>query len=292
MGQEDLGLPAGALVRPQRLAAVTATLVSPGLRVPTRYRIAPVVAWAPAVRHHHLARHLNGTWLTAAAALREADLSPTARQVLTAHPNLEPQPPVATQGSDAARRWTALLLQAQAGDLGQLATLRGEMTPFLRRLLRRREDTRALAERPDDLDEAVSEAFLRVLRGLERFDPARGTALAWVAKIALNEGVNLLRRRGRQVALDLNGLEEVVADRAAADPARRAEGREDLAERLRRLAGVLGAQADLVWQAWQLRQAGVPYRAIAAQLQVPQGTVGTWIHRIRKLSQDDQALGQ
>ena len=68
----------------------------------------------------------------------------------------------------------------------------------------------------DDAEEAVQETMLRVLRGLPNFN-GRYQLQAWIARIATNVSVDMVRARGRrpQSALGLHDLR----DEAVADPA-------------------------------------------------------------------------
>jgi RNA polymerase sigma-70 factor (ECF subfamily) len=64
--------------------------------------------------------------------------------------------------------------------------------------------TRFLARRcrtPEDVADGVSATFLAVLSSAERFDPERGTALAWLYTIARNEARGQARSAGRREAL-------------------------------------------------------------------------------------------
>jgi RNA polymerase sigma-70 factor (ECF subfamily) len=59
-------------------------------------------------------------------------------------------------------------------------------------MLRRRE----LAE------EIVQDSFVLVWRGAHTFDPGRGSAMAWLARIVRNRCIDVLRQRGRETPLD------------------------------------------------------------------------------------------
>ena len=50
---------------------------------------------------------------------------------------------------------------------------------------------------PDDAEEVTNEVFDRVWRTAETFDPARGTAPAWIFAITRSRALDLLRREGR-----------------------------------------------------------------------------------------------
>lgn len=71
---------------------------------------------------------------------------------------------------------------------------------------------RALARRivsPDDVDDALAEAYLDAWRQAHRFDPARGSAVSWLLTQVHSRAIDLRRRRGRV---------EPAADEDAATP--------------------------------------------------------------------------
>ena len=110
------------------------------------------------------------------------------------------------------------LLQACArGDQTALHSLYKGTAPQLfglaLRILRRRE----LAE------EIVQDTFVRVWRSAHTFDPGRGTAMAWLARIVRNRCIDVLRQRGRETPLDDASIED--CEDPLASPADLAEGR-------------------------------------------------------------------
>ena len=58
-----------------------------------------------------------------------------------------------------------------------------------------------ITENESDAEEIAQEAFLRGYRSLAEFD-ARADFCTWIYRIAVNESLNLLRRNGREEALD------------------------------------------------------------------------------------------
>jgi RNA polymerase sigma-70 factor (ECF subfamily) len=100
--------------------------------------------------------------------------------------------------SDAGTRQSreALLQACARGDQTALHSLYKGTVPQLfglaLRMLRRRD----LAE------EIVQDSFVRIWRSAHTFDPSRGTAMAWLARIVRNGCIDLLRQRGRETPLD------------------------------------------------------------------------------------------
>ncbi len=142
------------------------------------------------------------------------------------------------------------------------------------RLLRDAEESR----------DAAQEAFARAYAALDTYDPAQPFA-PWVLRIARNHCLDLLRRRtpaSQKLELDAE-VEEGGAARELPDPD--ALRGDDAMER-RQLAGVLEkAVAELpanyreVVHLFHVEH--LSYKEIAATLDVPIGTVMTWLHRAR-----------
>jgi RNA polymerase sigma-70 factor (ECF subfamily) len=261
---------------------VEAHTVSPAKGVPGAYRIRPVVARLPAVAHGRAAKHAAGVWLTPHAALARPDLSPTARAVLQGVAPADLLPPLSPEDLEAGgnRGVAARLAAARDGDMAQFAAVVRQLEPVFADRLRHAADTRALARRPHDLEDALANGFAAALRNLERFDPS-GNATGWLWTIAFHAAVDVLRRTGRAGPLPA----EAADPRAdMSDPTAGLEADEERAARRARLADAVAQVDPLARRAWELRAAGAPYKAIAARLGVPQGTVATWVSRIRKLA--------
>jgi RNA polymerase sigma-70 factor (ECF subfamily) len=288
--RDDFGLPDGPAPARQRLGRVQTHLVSPAQRTPTHYSIAPVLARIPAIRHACVARRIQGEWLTPGDALRQEVLSPTARLVLEHSAEVceaLSRPPEPLLGSERNRALTAQLLLAQDGDLDAFGSLLEEMKPHLRALLGGCSWTRALARCADDVEDVLHEAAVRALEHLHIFDPKRGTALAWMWSITRNCAISGLRKQ-TQAAHFLKEAARTGGWPAGVslDPAVLAESREELALARTRLATALQAADPIGQLIWQMRfDDGLTYAMIAATLNLPVGTIATWIHRLRKNSQ-------
>ena len=137
---------------------------------------------------------------------------------------------------------------------------------------------------PEDARDGAQEAFARAYAALATFDPAQPFA-PWVLRIARNHCLDVLRRRGpeaRPVSLDADAGDDGPA-RELADPD---APRADEALERRQLAGSLAqAIADLpenyreVIHLFHVEH--MSYKEIAATMEVPIGTVMTWLHRAR-----------
>lgn len=162
----------------------------------------------------------------------------------------------------------ALLLAAARGDRAAYRQLYEAAAPQLLGLALRMLGRRDLAE------EAVQDAFVAAWRHAGTFEPARGTAMAWLARILRNRCLDLLRRRGREAPLD----ERAIADWADPAPGPAEEAAEaEAARRLRRCLGELEPSPRrgvmLVYYG------GATFEEAAAAMQAPLGTVKSWVRR-------------
>jgi RNA polymerase sigma-70 factor, ECF subfamily len=125
-----------------------------------------------------------------------------------------------------------------------------------------------------DAEDAAQEAFVRAFVHRDRFDPAR-PLLPWLLTVARYACLDRLRRDRREAIAEAEpegcafggaSAEDALGDR----------------ERLVRLSSALGAlpegQREVVTM---FHLDGLAYREIAEALDVPIGTVMTWLHRGR-----------
>ena len=131
--------------------------------------------------------------------------------------------------------------------------------------------------------DAAQETFARAYASLDRYDPAR-PFVAWLLRIARNHCVDLLRRRGADpLRLELDDAAEGAAPPEPEDPAA-ARGdlvveRRELSVALERAVAKLPPNQRAALVLFHVEQ--LPYREVAATLDVPVGTVMTWLHRAR-----------
>jgi RNA polymerase sigma-70 factor (ECF subfamily) len=136
----------------------------------------------------------------------------------------------------------------------------------------------------EEAKDAAQEAFARAYGALESYDPAQPFA-PWLLRIARNHCLDVLRRRvpeSRTVALDAEP-EDGVAPVELADPAA-ARGDEVLERRetASALEAAVAALPDRYREVVHLFHVEhMAYKDIAATLDVPIGTVMTWLHRAR-----------
>ena len=127
--------------------------------------------------------------------------------------------------------------------------------------------------RSSDAEDLAQDTFVRAFVHFERFDPQR-PVLPWLIAIARRLCLDLLRRR--QVMARVETLP--VTGPPAADPEGEASLREQLS-RLERALDGLDEGPRMAIVLFHIEE--MSYRDIAAALEVPMGTVMTWLHRGR-----------
>ena len=136
----------------------------------------------------------------------------------------------------------------------------------------------------EDAKDAAQECFVRAYAAVATFDAAQPFA-PWVLRIARNHCLDLLRRRtpaAQRVELDAEP-EDGGASRELPDPD--ALRGDDAIER-RQLAGVLEKAVGELPPNYRevvhlFHVENLSYKEIATTLDVPIGTVMTWLHRAR-----------
>ena len=121
--------------------------------------------------------------------------------------------------------------------------------------------------------DAVQDAFLRLWERAAQFDPSRGDARAWITTIVRNAALDMARARGRETP---------TGDPALGDQPVEPDALNQLAanEDATRLRGCL-AQLDPKGQDFIVLAFvhGLSHAQISARLDLPLGTVKTWIRR-------------
>ena len=122
-------------------------------------------------------------------------------------------------------------------------------------------------------EEVAQEALLEIWRTAGRFDPARGTALAWVMTIAHRRAVD--RVRSERAAATREARAAAAASPPAADEVAETVESSLEAERVRHcLDGLTGTQRESITLAYY---SGLSYPQVASALGVALGTVKTRI---------------
>lgn len=133
---------------------------------------------------------------------------------------------------------------------------------------------RILSERPD-AEDVLQEVFVTVWRRAADFDPGRASPMSWLIAIARNRAIDRLRaeRHARR-------MEPIDAVAAVADSGVSADRVLESSEANVRLHGCLGELADHERTALQSAFFdGNTYEELAEQMDVPLGTMKSWIRR-------------
>lgn len=174
---------------------------------------------------------------------------------------------------------TAILAATPTPSLRQQAA---DLRPLVRAVV-----ACVLRERPDhaDVEDCTSEALRRAL---EEKSEVRGPVRPWVLGIARHVALDTLRARQKQRARNVEVRDDapsstnVVMDRLI-DPAAGADEQIEVAERAAHVRRVLQQLPEGPRNALQLfHMEGLSYQVIAGRLDVPLGTVATWVTRGRK----------
>lgn len=124
-----------------------------------------------------------------------------------------------------------------------------------------------------DAEDVVQETFVRAFKSLAQWDQSRALR-PWLLAIAANRCRTALGKR-RAVASDA----QLLADELQAPN----DGRQALGNLTEEVAMALGQLREELKQAFELfHYEELAYADIAEALEVPVGTVKTWIHRARQ----------
>jgi RNA polymerase sigma-70 factor, ECF subfamily len=127
-----------------------------------------------------------------------------------------------------------------------------------------------------DVEDVVQETFLAAWRGAGTYRP-QGAAGGWLWGIARRQAALWLRNRGRDATLF---AAEATTEPAAPDQMEAATVRMDLAAAL----AALGSAGEPDREVWRLMfEEDRPVAQVAALTGVPEGTVKSRAHRVRRL---------
>ena len=175
---------------------------------------------------------------------------------------------MAAEGFDASDRRTEL-------DLARRAR-RGDSAAFDQLVLRFQRPVYRLCRRMlrgPHAEDLAQETFVRAFVHFDRFDPER-PLLPWLFAIARRLCLDRLRRE--RVTVEVETMPVVI------DPAPSPERQAALSEQVTRLERALAELDEGPREAIVLFHVEeMSYRDIAAVLEVPMGTVMTWLHRGR-----------
>ncbi len=178
----------------------------------------------------------------------------------------------ADEGGDEALR-RGLVQRMAAGDAAALATLYDLSVERLHTVA-----LRVLGDAAD-AEEAVADAYVQAWEQAARYDPQRGSVLAWLSLLARSRALDRRRRRGDPA----RRVDGVAAERALADEACGAPQGADLVEWLQQGSALRAALATLAPQPRRLIALAfledLSHSEIARRTGLPVGTVKSHIRR-------------
>lgn len=133
---------------------------------------------------------------------------------------------------------------------------------------------RILGER-SAAEDVLQEVYLTVWRKAADFDTDRGSSMTWLIAMTRNRAIDRLRSQGWT-----RHMEAIDAATDVADPASGADAMLERSQEHRRLQDCIAALAERERAA--LRGAffdGNTYEELATRMQVPSGTMKSWIRR-------------
>lgn len=156
-----------------------------------------------------------------------------------------------------------VLAEVARGDQAAFAVVYDRAAPAILGTVRR------VLRDPAQSEEVVQEVLLEVWRSAARFDPAAGTAAAWIATMAHRRAVDRVRSEQKASERELRAATAAVAYDDVVDAVETSLEH----ERVRRcLGGLTDLQREAVTLAYY---GGYSYREVAALLGVAVGTVKT-----------------
>lgn len=169
----------------------------------------------------------------------------------------------------AQREQLAILLkQSGEGDRQAFAELYRRTSGTLHGICLRMLHDHGVAE------EILQDAYINVWKRADRFDPARASAMTWLVTLARNKAIDHLRKHHEVVLNDPEHINE-RRDEAPSplDATQTSEAHQRLAQCLDNLET---RSRGLVREAFF---GGTTYKQLAAQSDVPLGTMKSWIRR-------------
>jgi RNA polymerase sigma-70 factor (ECF subfamily) len=163
---------------------------------------------------------------------------------------------------------TGLLANVARRDRRAFAALYAATSPKLFGIVLR------ILKRRDIAEEVLQEVYVRVWERAADFDPARGSAIAWLATIARNRALDEARRQTAVSIEDRPDVLEVADD--AEDALSQLARSEDGQRLLGCIAGLEPERRELVLLAYFQ---GLGREALAERFKRPVGTIKTWLHR-------------
>jgi len=131
-----------------------------------------------------------------------------------------------------------------------------------------------ILRRQDLAEEVIQETYVKIWSSAGQFNPGLSSPITWMASIARNRAIDLVRKKSEQSIEEEPTAMEVAADNA--DPLARREMTEELKRLLECVGRLEPAREKLVllayYNGWRRDQ-------LAANFDAPVTTVKTWLRR-------------
>lgn len=115
---------------------------------------------------------------------------------------------------------------------------------------------------PEDADDILSNAFIRIFRNLQQFDAGKGSLYAWIKRIVINASLDFIRQRSRFTASTLDEAEGIVIENTVVEKL----SANELLQEIR----LLPEATQAVFNLYCIE--GYNHREIADQLGIKEGT--------------------
>ena len=176
-----------------------------------------------------------------------------------------PAPPISDRGTltNPATNLVALLARTAQGDHRAFETIYDQVGGAVFGTVR------SVVRDPFLSEEVTQEVFIELWRSASRFDPKRGSPMAWVATIAHRRAVDRVRAEQRSAERDRRAVSHPISYDDVAESAEHNLDRERVRRCLNRLTELQRQAVTLAYYG------GYTYREVARLLGIPSGTVST-----------------
>jgi RNA polymerase sigma-70 factor (ECF subfamily) len=127
----------------------------------------------------------------------------------------------------------------------------------------------------DVAEDLTAETFLKVVRSADRFDPAKGTAKAWILTVARNVLIDWRRRARLRQYVTIGTMHDLVCE--APSPEERLLREEEVGRMLDAVAGLSPSDRELVGLRYG---SGLETTEVAQILGISEGSVRTRLWRV------------
>ena len=131
-----------------------------------------------------------------------------------------------------------------------------------------------ILRRQDLAEEVIQEAYVKIWNSAGQFNPALASPITWMASIARNRAIDVVRKKSETSIEEEPAAMEVAAD--SPDPLARRE----MTEELRRLLACLGhLEEDRRRMVLLAYYSGWSREQLAVKFEAPANTIKTWLRR-------------